>query len=169
MIKRDDGNAPASNVAADVPTHTGLMNTKSHKGKQGHALFNTCFKTFLRELSVRFPDVKEFKVMIGLYKVIKTLNAKIVHSMWRVATDPFLADMMRHDATFFVDPNMPVPEGFEAFAYMLPTFRKCWLALDHDEQQNVWAHIDLLINLSLSLVMETACIKQHMMKAMQTM
>lgn len=177
MMKREDRDGDANDSTPppqpttvkldEVKGTKPLMSTKAHKGKQGHALFNTCFKTFLRDLSVRFPDVKEFKIMIGLYKVLKTLNVKIVHSMWRVASDPFLPDLMRHDDTFFLDPNIKLPDGFEIFIYMLPTLRKCWMDMDHEEQKNVWAHIDLLLSLSMSLAMESVCVKQQFAHAMK--
>jgi hypothetical protein len=91
-----------------------------HANKQGHALFNTSFKNFVRDLTRRFPGTSEFKMILVSYKLIKTLSPKLVHKWWLVAVTPFHAQLKTHDISFFMDPDMPIPPGFEAYAGMLP-------------------------------------------------
>ena len=130
-----------------------------HSQKRGHALFNTCFKNLLRDLIERFPGVVDFRLMLSMYKVLKTLSRPSVHAWFLVGTAPFEAQLAAHDASFFLSADMQVPPGFENVAYMLPTVRRCWLEMSEGDRQRTWAHMDLLRAVSAEIQASTTASK----------
>ena len=122
-----------------------------HRHKTGHALFNTCLKNLLKDLTDRFPEVQEMRVVLTLYKLTKSLSQRLPHSLWCTMTDPFADYIEKHDASFFLDDNMILPKEFESFSYMVPIIRKCYTMMDEHDHRMVWGHIDLLMHISAQL------------------
>jgi hypothetical protein len=89
--------------------------------------------------------------MIAMYKIVKTLQKTMVHSLWCSATDPFADKLEKHDPSFFEDEAMEVPADFAGMAYMLPALRAYWAQLDEADRAAVWAHLDYLSGLSKEL------------------
>ena len=124
---------------------------RKHRHKTGHALFNTCLKNFLRDLIDRFPEEQDMRMVLTLYKLTKSINRKLPHSLWVNMTEPFAPGIRDHDPSFFLDEKMTLPKGFESFATMLPTIRKCYEDMNEHDQRMAWGHVDLLMHISSQL------------------
>lgn len=121
-------------------------NPKDCCPKQRYVLFNKAFKNFIRDLSSRFPEASEFKMMLLLYKVLKSLNPRSVHRYWYSAIGPYYSDLSTHDMNFLTSMNIPV--GFESYSSMLPSFRAYLSLMSPCDLQTFWRHIDVLLSLS---------------------
>ena len=112
--------------------------------------FNKGFKGFLKDLKRTFPNMTELKLMYGGYKIVKTLNKKMVVDLWReVAENPYGDHIKKHDDTFFISPDFKASEVLSpAYAAIVPTLIETWKHLDDDNKKKVWAHLDVLVVLS---------------------
>jgi hypothetical protein len=112
--------------------------------------FNKAFKFMLKDLKRTFPNMNELKIIYAGYKIIKALNKKMVHDLWKeVAETPYGEYLKRHDASFFVDPDFKPAECLSpAYAALVPSLVETWRHLDDGNKSAIWKHIDVLLALS---------------------
>ncbi len=132
-------------------TITSFQLNKKENKKRGYDLFNTCIKRLIRELSNRHPTVNEFRVCLGIYKILKTFNKRSIHAIYRISTDKHKSYLQQHDDSFFMSPEMRMEPELQIFNYMIPTFQKCWVSMTMDEQRIIWQHVDVIMYLSTTL------------------
>jgi hypothetical protein len=112
--------------------------------------FNKAFKEMLKDLKRTFPNMNEMKLVYAGYKVVKSLDKKMVNELWREMFEtPYRDYIKRHDDSFFTSPDYKLPEGLSPmYAAVIPTIIETWKHLDDPNKAAIWAHIDVLMTLS---------------------
>jgi hypothetical protein len=108
--------------------------------------FNMQIKGLLRELVALYPDTPIFKLMIVVYKVVKTTSVKLPQRYFHesIAKD-FEEALLAHDHTpFFSDTYMPVP----LYAPFVNPLKQAWLSTNEENRIVIWKYIDVLHALS---------------------
>jgi len=107
--------------------------------------FNKYSKNFIRELIKNFDHISEFKIMFGLYKILKTFNKKLPYKYFNlyIAID-FKSHIVTRDESFFMS------DGFKPRAYteFVDIIKREWVLLDNANKNALWDHLNLLIYLS---------------------
>ena len=112
--------------------------------------FNKAFKGLLKDLKRTFPTMAELKIMYAGYKLLKSLNKKMVVNVWRDVIEDLYGDKVKlHDDTFFVDPAFRPSEVLSPmYAAIVPNLVETWKHLDNENKQAIWLHVDVLLALS---------------------
>lgn len=117
--------------------------------KGNYTEFNKAFKGFIKDLSRSYPDVPEFKMMLGGYKVVKTLNKKYVSQLFKSTINPYVKNIMERDASFFINPGFTLSDEYSiVYKAMVPVFVNLWTKSDEVNREAVWNHLQYLILLS---------------------
>lgn len=110
--------------------------------------FNKAFKMFVRDLMRAYPNHSEFKLMHTGYKMIKTVNKRLVHSLFKSTMKPYYEQILKKDDSFFLTPDFTIPDDFSAiYKAMVPIFIRLWKESETNREA-VWNHMHVLIALS---------------------
>lgn len=113
--------------------------------------FNTSLKLFIRDLMSVYPDVGEFKKIIMIYKMLKTINKKFPYKIFHNAiVEKHRQNVLDHDESFFSiqifdDPDIP-PHVRILISQLTPIY-KVWADMTEDNKNAVWDHLNLLIKI----------------------
>lgn len=114
--------------------------------------FNHAIKTFIRDLICAFPEVKDFKTFLSLYKMAKSITKKFPQSIFSdVLVSKYRIHVINEDPSFltfelFNNDNIPVP--MRLLVKDLNQLQNCWINMSDEDRKNVWNHLKVLIVLS---------------------
>jgi hypothetical protein len=117
-----------------------------------YKVFNQALKTFIRELISAFPDVKDFKTFLTLYKMAKSISRKSPQKIYQeVLVARYRTQVINEDPSFmtielFNDEHIPLP--MRILVKDLNCLRDCWIQMKDDDRKSVWDHLKVLIVLS---------------------
>lgn len=105
--------------------------------------FNHQLKTFFRECDKTFPELVCFKIMLGAYKLLKSMNKKLPQKYWQNLVMLKHGDSIRSrsDASFF-DPNFAPPAIYSS---MVDSMKNTWILLDAQTKNTIFDHMQVLV------------------------
>ena len=113
---------------------------------EDYVTFNKAFKNFIRCSIEAFPDMKELKIVLITYKMLKTLSKKQPCKLFTTMTSSC------HDAIFMKDENYFMMNGVNCpeatLSSMSPAIQKKWMSLDNANKDIIWQHLQVLVALS---------------------
>ncbi len=109
--------------------------------------FNKSLKDFLRCSIEAFPDIKEFKLCLHMYKLFKTFNVKKPCQYFKSIITPFKDPLLQKDEAFFYkdDTNVQYSDFMQDVVNVI---KRDWANLNQDIKDIFWKHIQLMILLS---------------------
>lgn len=139
------------------PAH--VVISVSVSGMDPHKAFNHAFKTFIRDLIRAYPDTTEFKLIHGAYKVLKTINDRLVYVFFQRTLGPYEEHILRRDDTVFMAPDFTVSDEYRM---MLPMLVNVWKSADEDNRTAVWNHMAVLIELGRACAAATRTVSSDL-------
>lgn len=107
--------------------------------------FNKALKTFLRETSYAFPHIKEIKLSIALYKMLKTINKKRPCRFFTSVVEKCQEPILSKDEEFFYKTDIECPEPLKG---LFAVVQREWFSLSPEQKDVFWRHLILLVLLS---------------------
>ena len=108
--------------------------------------FNQQLKTFFRECDKSFEDLLCFKVMLGAYKLLKSMNKTLPQKYWQqyVMIEHRKSIQERSDNSFFSPDFVPPP----LYNNIVETLKNKWITLDNQTKSTIFDHMQVLAALS---------------------
>jgi hypothetical protein len=105
--------------------------------------FNHCLKTFMRELMSGFPDVRELKIMFGLYKVMKTMSKKMPQRYFhQLIAEKHSSDIINKNYSYFLSDEFDDKD----VSYILKPIKNSFAELDNHNKDIIWKHMIVLLS-----------------------
>lgn len=107
--------------------------------------FNKALKEFIKCSIERFPHVKELKMMLMSYKMLKTLSKKRPCKLFKSITHDCQDSIMNKDESYFLQygcDSSSIADTFNA------TIHKEWDQMTDDDKNAIWQHLQVLVLLS---------------------
>jgi hypothetical protein len=116
--------------------------------KNPYKNFNKATKMFIKDLMRSYPTIPEFKMILAGYKMIKSINKKLVHQMFVTTVEPYTENIKKRDDSFFTA-EFKLPEDYSiVYKAMLPVFVNLWQVCDEVNREAVWTHLEYLLKKS---------------------
>jgi len=109
--------------------------------------FNKSLKVFLRASIEAFPDIKEFKLCLHMYKLFKTFNIKKPCQYFKTVIGPCKEQLMQKDEEYFCRDDINIQYS-DFLQDIVNVIKRDWSKLDADTKDIFWKHIQLMILLS---------------------
>ena len=118
----------------------------SKPSDEPYVRFNKHLKTFFRECDNTFPDLVCFKVMMAIYKILKSMSKALPQKFFQELFVLHHGDgfKQRKDDSVF-DPKYTAPP---LYASMIETMKARWIALDKYTKDTIYDHLIVLMALS---------------------
>jgi hypothetical protein len=107
--------------------------------------FNHVLKTFIRDLQSSYPDIKELSLMMGLYKIMKTMNRKMPQKYYhKLVAEKYSDYIIKKNFDFFLSDEFDDKE----ISYILKPLKNKFINLPINEQEMIWKHSVVLLSFS---------------------
>ena len=104
--------------------------------------FNYVLKTFMRSLKETYPHMKEFGIMLGLYKIMKTLNKKTPQRYFQeLIAEKYYDDLINKNFDVFLSDNFDDKD----LSYLVKPLKIQFKKLNEEEREVIWKHIIVLL------------------------
>lgn len=104
--------------------------------------FNHTLKTFIREMIYRFPEVNELKLILGLYKMMKTINKKSPQKYFHMLiAEKHSNDIIKKNYEYFLSEEFDDKE----ISYLLKPMKEKFKTITDEEKEIIWKHMIILL------------------------
>jgi hypothetical protein len=112
--------------------------------------FSRGVKEFLRDLIRSYPSIKEFKLMLAAYKIVKSFGKRHVFAAWSDVMNATMEDAVRNrDERLWMSPEfINLPSTYWMYDSYIPVFRSLWTNIDDHSKDAVWRHFEHLVTLA---------------------
>lgn len=107
--------------------------------------FNSSLKFFMRELIKLFPNMIELKLMLGLYKMMKSVNKKAPQQYFHELVDAHSKELLSKDFAYFLSKDFDDPTVTKILVPMKQEF----IVLDDANKDMIWKHMIVLYHKSM--------------------
>lgn len=117
-----------------------------------YKIFNLALKKLIKELIVTFPDNKEFKIFLVIYKLLKTINKETPHKYFKEFILSKYRDYLLNEDDSFLHQEIVNPDKVPISVLLvlneLQEFNNNWEKIDQENKKIIWSHVRMLIELS---------------------
>lgn len=107
--------------------------------------FNRGLKKFIREMIEVYPEIKELKMMLAAYKVMKTLSYKRPQRVFNsLIADKHSADIINGNFDVFLDESFT----YDGFSDICEGLKKAFKGVDNANKQAIRDHMLALLYLN---------------------
>lgn len=107
--------------------------------------FNKALKTFIREMMVVYPEVKELKMMIAMYKVIKTISYKRPQRIFNsFVAEKYSQNIIDGDFDVFLQESFT----YDGFNDICDGLKKAFKEVDEQNKKIIRDHLLVLLCLN---------------------
>ena len=114
--------------------------------------FNSSLKYFLRQLIESFPNNKEFKVALLIYKMSKSISKKTPQKYFKEILLNKYRNYLEIEDDSFLKEDMfdqsKLPLGIQLLCQELNGFYNTWEQIDEENKTTIWRHVKTLMNTS---------------------
>jgi hypothetical protein len=111
--------------------------------------FNSSLKFFIRQLVESFPNNKEFKVALLIYKMSKSISKKTPQKYFKdMLLIKYRSFLELEDDSFLKDDILDkskLPLGIQLLCNELTDFYSTWEKIDAENKKIIWQHVKILI------------------------
>lgn len=107
--------------------------------------FNGALKFFMRELVRLYPDIAELKLMLFLYKTMKTVSKKSPQKYFHGLIEEHSEDLLKRNMSFFMGKEFDDPVSTK----VITRFKKEYELMSEENKEMVWKHMVVLYHLSV--------------------
>ena len=117
-----------------------------------YKVFNLALKKLIKELIVTFPENKEFKIFLVIYKLLKTINKETPQKYFKeFILSNYRENLLNEDDSFLnqeiINPDK-VPISVLLLLKELQEFNDNWSKIDQNNKKIIWSHIKIIIEVS---------------------
>lgn len=116
------------------------------KQMEDYVAFNKAFKNFIRCSIDAFPDMKELRIVLITYKMLKTISTKQPCKLFSTMTAACQDAIFMKDEKYFMQNGVRCPEA--TLNSLSPAIQHKWMSLDDDNKETIWQHLQVLVALS---------------------
>ena len=102
--------------------------------------FNTALKFFIRECTRIYPHISELKLLMPLYKVMKTMNKKLPMKYYKELMDPHTKNLLNKDLEFFLNYNYEDPTVIRIVNALKAELHRT----SEENKDMIWRHLIVL-------------------------
>ena len=107
--------------------------------------FNKAMKTFLRCSIEAYPEIKEFKLCLTMYKLFKTMNKKKPCQYFLSTTKGYHDAIMAKDEAFFSTQDIQYNDFLQDIVVRIKTE---WDNFTPESKDAFWQHLQVMVILS---------------------
>jgi hypothetical protein len=106
-------------------------------------VFNRSLKFFLRSFTDHFPEVKEFKLLMPTYKMLKTVNKKRPYRLFYKMIENCQDAILAKDEDYFRTHAIECPES--VLENIAKAVADRWMSMDRETKEVIWQHLAVLV------------------------
>lgn len=114
---------------------------------QDYINFNKSLKNFLRCSIEAFPEIKEFKLCLHMYKLFKTFSKKKPCQYFKTIITPYREQFLQKDEAYFYRDDLDIHYS-DFMQDVVNVIQRDWRSLNQETKDVFWKHMHLMILLS---------------------
>lgn len=115
-----------------------------------HGLFNTKAEEFIKDLTVSFPDIKQFHSFgLGFIFLMKTNPQKPQEIFHTYVYTKYKDHILQRDEDFFLMTDIPIQSDRQDYWLdFIGNIRQIWQTLDANNKEIIWKYFQVLVALN---------------------